>query len=1069
MLDTRFFTNEYDEKLSERLEVIIGQDTERFDSLTGYFYVTGYKVLHDALNRVGNMRILIGMGSDTETIEAIQIALHQQQSLQYVNSNQIRIEYQKKIIDEFETLDDTIDSHYSTEKFIADVRSGRIEIRVYPNQGLHAKLYIMHYGENSMDRGRCVTGSSNFSVAGLTHNLELNVELKDSGDYQYATDYFNKLWDDSVDVSETLIATVEQDTWYRDDITPYELFLKFLYEHFQEDINTDALLDMEKPDGYIEFEYQTQAVIWAKRILKQYGGVFLSDVVGLGKTYMGARLAQQLRPEGKILVIAPPALLDKNNKGGWRRVLADFGVQAEYCHIGSIGKVIAQGDTMRYKTIIVDESHRFRNRDGDWYADLHEICSGKNVILLSATPYNNSSIDILAQLALFQETRNSTIPGLSNLESFFTGLEKGIKKYNRKKQPRQYVRAVKNASKQIREKILSHVMVRRTRAEIQTFFEQDVQNAKLSFPKAHKPKPVFYQLNSDENMLFHATIATLKQLEYARYTPKLYLRIPDEKSALGQENLKDIIKSLIVKRMESSISAFIAMLGNMKKSSQYFLDGLNQGKVYYTRNWMDLEDILESEDDEKEQRLLNTGKLEIESTALYRDTLKSDVQSDIAVLDDLSTQWQKLLSNRDVKKDTLIALLNNDPLLRNKVILFTESVVTAKYLAQELQQIGRKPLVAIGGGNRGDREKIIDNFSPVETNSKQTKSNDYDILIATDAYAEGINLHSTNVIINYDIPWNSTRMMQRAGRINRLGTVFTDIYIYNFFPSEEVDGEIALRSKAIGKIEGFFELLGEDSGVLTPGEKPEPKGLFEKLSTTDDDEDAVANSELQFLQIIRDIRDTDKQLFTKIQKLPLKSRSAKYMPDKAQDFSDNHKMITVSYIRKGYLKKYYVANGTDTHPIDFVTTAKILQSEVNTPALRLDTTECKYLYKDIEKSIAAFEQEYQQSQHTPIIKNRTDSQVIKLLKAFQNMPECTDYEITYFKQVIDIIQRGALNKDKTKKIAQYCKANKAPKIADFRIFLERVVPEYLLRPNEKVKNDANRQVVISMVLKKHST
>ncbi len=1064
MRDTRFFTNEDNEKLSQRLGVIIGQNTAQFDSLTGYFYITGYKLLHDALNHVGKIRILIGMGSDLETIDAVKKAQHQDTS-SFKNSDQTRGEYRNKITEEFEVLDDSITSHHSTEKFIADVKSGRIEVRAYPEQGLHAKLYIMHYGENSMDKGRCVTGSSNFSLAGLTRNLELNVELKDCGDYQYATEYFNKLWNRSVDVSKTLTDTVEQKTWYRDDITPYELFLKFLYEHFKEDINTDGLLDMECPDHYIEYAYQTQAVIWAKRILKQYGGVFLSDVVGLGKTYMGARLAQQLRPEGKILVIAPPALLDKNNKGGWKRVLADFGVQAEFCGIGSIEKIITNRDAMRYKTIIVDESHRFRNQNGEWYADLHQICSGKNVILLSATPYNNSSIDILAQLALFQETRNSTIPGLPDLDGFFKDLEDSIKNYTRRTEPQKYINAVKNASKQIREKILSHVMVRRTRAEIQKFFEQDVQNAGLSFPKSHNPTPIYYKLNDAENTLFNATIQDLKQLKYARYTPKLYLINPDKRSAFGQENLKSIIKCLIVKRMESSISAFISMAHNMKKSSDLFLQGLNQGKVYYTKNWQDLGDILESENEEKQQYLLDTGKLAIDDTELYYDTLKKDVESDIAILEHLLIQWQDLLSKRDVKKDTLITLLEQDSLLQDKVILFTESVVTAKYLEQKLQNIGRNALIAFGGGGKGSRGKIIDNFSPIKEKSKQTKSNDYDILIATDAYAEGINLHSTNVIINYDIPWNSTRMMQRAGRINRLGTAFTDVYIYNFFPSEEVDKEIALQSQAIGKIEGFFELLGEDSGVLTEGEKPEPKGLFEKLSSIDEEEDSVANSELQFLSIIRNIRDTDKKLYEKIKKLPLKSRSSKHMPDIAKEFCDDHKMITASYIRKGYLKKYFVANGTKTYPTDFVTTAKILQSDQNTPALPLKPSEFEYMYKDIQTSITEFEKQYQESQSTPTTKKRTEKQVIKFLNAFQSKPECTDYETDYFKKVIDIIQRGAIHKNKIQKIAHYCNNNKTQKIADFRIFLEKTVPEYLLRPNKRVKNDANRQVVISMVLK----
>jgi len=242
--------------------------------------------------------------------------------------------------------------------------------------------------------GRVITGSSNFTQAGLIDNLEFNVELKNSADYYFAKEKFEELWKNSVDVSEKYIQTIESKTWLNQNITPYELYLKMLYEYFKDELSqSDEVFAKYFPQDFKRLEYQEQAVLNAKKILEEYGGVFISDVVGLGKTYIATLLAGRL--DGRTLVVAPPVLLDRENPGSWPNAFSDFRIPADFESIGKLDDIISKG-TDKYTNIIIDEAHRFRTETTITYEKLAEICRGKRVILVTATAYNNSPKDILA-------------------------------------------------------------------------------------------------------------------------------------------------------------------------------------------------------------------------------------------------------------------------------------------------------------------------------------------------------------------------------------------------------------------------------------------------------------------------------------------------------------------------------------------------------------------------------------------------------------------------------------------------------------------------------------------------
>ncbi|WP_407542405.1 SNF2-related protein (plasmid) [Deinococcus radiomollis] len=335
------------------------------------------------------------------------------------------------------------------------MQSKQLELRAFPSQDLHAKVYISRFPEAALDYGRVVTGSSNFSLNGLVAQREFNVELKDHSDVEFALKKFEELWQDGVDVSAAYVDTIQQKTWLSDTITPYEIYLKFLYEWFREDINLDNEVDIEMPEGFMDLAYQKQAVISARKILEAYGGVFIADVVGLGKTYISAMLLQGYA--GRKLVICPPTL-----ESYWRETFLEFGVRGvEVQSLGKLDEIIEKG-TEKYSYVLIDEAHRFRTDTTQTYEKLHQICWSKRVILVSATPLNNRLEDILSLIKLFQPARKSSIPGLPNLEAFFKEQAQKLKVFE--KDDPAYLEAVK-------EDIASFWMCCSSRASVNTVLE----------------------------------------------------------------------------------------------------------------------------------------------------------------------------------------------------------------------------------------------------------------------------------------------------------------------------------------------------------------------------------------------------------------------------------------------------------------------------------------------------------------------------------------------------------------------------------------------------------------------
>jgi superfamily II DNA/RNA helicase len=1022
-----FLTNEPGKSLGDRLSVLLGKDTRFFDCLVGYFFVSGFYKIYAALETVQKVRILIGLQTDRAAHELLNRAESQ---YEWPLESHASVERQipDDVLGEFEKSPDTADIETGVHKFIEWIRSGKLEIKAYPSAKLHAKVYIMTFNEGFMDKGRVITGSSNLTQSGLQDNLEFNVELKNRSDYEFAIAKFNELWASAVEVSKTYEDTIVSRSPFA-HFTPYELYLKLLYEYFSDELNRPAELeDIYVPEGFKRLKYQEEAVLNARKVLAEYGGLFLADVVGLGKTYMAALLAQQL--DGRSLVIAPPHLLDKQNRGSWPNVFEDFHVpQTRFESLGKLEGLL-EGDVSKYSNVFIDESHRFRTETNQTYDMLAQICRGKRVILVSATPLNNYPRDILSQVKLFQNGKNSTIPNVRNLEAFFTRLERKLNGLDRQANREQYFAAVQDNARATRENILKYLMIRRTRSEIMKYYGDDLKLQGFKFPDVADPQPLFYKFNKTENDIFDETVRLITQsFAYARYKPLTYYEGErEQREVQSQRNLAKFMRILLIKRLESSFYAFRLTIERFIRSYERVIEEFHKGHVYISKKHINkIFDLLETDDQEGIDRLLYADKAERLDAKDFHEDFIHALQNDQKILRDVDALWKQI--KRDPKWEALREMLRRDPMLKKgKIIVFTESKETGEYLHRMISaEVDPKVLLFTGSSDDAVRREVIANFDARAFHTKD----EYRLLVATEVLSEGVNLHRSNIVVNYDIPWNPTRLIQRVGRVNRVDTAFDTIHTYNFFPTEESNDLIKLKEAAEAKIHAFIEMLGADARLLTEGEEIKSHDLFAKLTSkrTITGEDEEEESELEYLTEIRDVRDKEPDVFARIKRLPKKARSTKLISKENRSPAKEFPSL-LTFFRLGRLVKFFVTGPSGAEPIelDFFTTARTLK--LADPMEKRQTIPHDF-YGLLDKNKHAFETATTPELEESIQKYKggaNDAYILKRLKAkdIRRYHGFTEDDELFIQKVIELLADGALPKPTTKKVAEALKKEIEP-------------------------------------------
>jgi len=1061
--DLTFVTNEAGNNLRDRFNTLLTSDTRFFDCLVGYFYISGFHKIYPALENVEKVRILVGLQTDRTAYELWQHARRDGElSLSHASTKQ---RVSQSVLDELEKAPDAQAIETGVHKFVEWLRSEKLEIKAHPSENLHAKVYIMTFSEGDRDKGRVITGSSNLTQSGLLDNLEFNVELKTRADYEFALAKFNELWEIAVDLRKPYEDTVTNRSPFA-HFTPYELYLKFLYEYFRDELNLPAEIeDVFLPTGFKKLKYQEEAVLNARKVLDEYGGAFLADVVGLGKTYMSALLAHHINEP--CLVIAPPHLLEEHNPGSWPNVFREFGVRGFLCE--SLGKLesMLRRDLSRFTTVFIDESHRFRTETTQTYEMLAQICRGKRVVLVSATPLNNTPQDILSQIKLFQPGKNSNIPNVRNLETFFSGLQRKLKGLDRQRDREAYFKTVQDNARETREKILKFLMIRRTRSEIEKYYGEDLRKQGFRFPEVANPEPLFYEFNEIENEVFNETIRSLTHdFKYARYKPLQYSEGErTEQEIQSQVNLAKFMKILAVKRLESSFNAFLSTLGRFINSYERVIAEFQKGHVFISKKHIGkIFELLEFDDQEAIQRLLDEDKADKLSAKDFKREFIADLQSDLKALKAIRNDWKRV--TRDPKWESFREILKRRTQLKSsKLIIFTESKETAEYLAEKIRtEVEPKTLLFTGGSLKTVREDVIANF---DANAFRPRD-DFRILVATEVLSEGVNLHRSNAVINYDIPWNPTRLIQRVGRVNRVDTKFDTIHTYNFFPTEESNDLIKLREAAEAKIHAFIEMLGADARLLTEGEEIKSHDLFAKLTSkkTITGEDEEEESELEYLVEIRKVRDENPELFSRIKRLPKKARSTRNI---RPDESAGPALIT--YFRQGKLDKFFRAQSDQaaSQELDFFHTAKILKpTDISEQRQNIPAD----FYSLLDKSKRAFESATS-TEHEDAAPARgggqNDAYILKRLKAEEvsRYHGYTEDDDLFIQQVKQLLTDGGLPRPTTKKVAEALKKEIEPlKVLGI---LRRNIPSLFFQPTpaqESAHALNPREVILSSYLMK---
>ena len=425
MANNNFITNAGSKDLKNRIIELSTRSLElRF--LVGFFYFSGIRELYEGLKSNPNVsiKVLVGLNVDSGNHGLIEYAEKRNQT-----NDEAAYDYFLSLKTALNTEDfDNQEFYNQINYFLELVNSGRLIIRktVEPN---HSKLYLFNLDETQIGtREVFITGSSNLTKAGLKTQNEFNVEISDYG-YSDAASYFDYLWSTSVKITEfedlkyKLIETLSEETLVK-AITPFEAYLlvmkTYLDSFAQEDLGTN-ISEILLRNGYTPYKYQLDAVQQASGIIEKNNGVIIADVVGLGKTVIACAVAKHMKKRG--IVICPPGLVgDRDRTTGWEKYKEEFGLYDwEIRSLGDLEGALSFINQARdFEMVIVDEAHRFRNQDTEAYEQLKNICRGRQVILLTATPFNNSPEDILALLKLFVTPKNSTISFENNLVDQFT-------------------------------------------------------------------------------------------------------------------------------------------------------------------------------------------------------------------------------------------------------------------------------------------------------------------------------------------------------------------------------------------------------------------------------------------------------------------------------------------------------------------------------------------------------------------------------------------------------------------------------------------------------------------------
>ena len=912
----------------------------RADFCVGYFNLRGWRGIIDAVDNLPGengecCRLIIGMSQDPRR------AIGRLYGMEPPRTTQ-KIVFERKQR-EIDNLAEQLAVGFAAAADEAALRrlreqlqNGKVKAKFFARHPLHAKLYLAHR-DDAMNPTIAFLGSSNLTLAGLEKQGELNIDVLDGDAAAKLSRWFDARWEDEwcVDVSDALADIIAQ-SWAGDRATPHQIYIKSAYHISREAI--EGVSDFSIPADFRGklLDFQEMAVKLAVERLNRRGGVIVGDVVGLGKTIVASAVAKICQEDhgGNALFVCPPKLQTM-----WNRYLRDYRIAGETLSLGGVAEL---KNMPRFDLVVIDESHNLRNRDSKRYAQARDYIQkhGCRVLLLTATPYNKSFNDLASQLRLF-------VGGDSDLgirpehclremgeESFLVS------------HPNTLISSIAafEKSEHIEDwrELMRMFMIRRTRGYIiRHYAKRDdkkepyiefANGDRFRFPR-RKPERVDFGGGDQYAKLYSpAVVDIIGKLHLPRYGLGMHLRpeikpSDDDKKIIDNltragPRLRGFARSGLFKRLESGGDAFLISIRRHIARNAAFLCAVESGSPLpvgdATVPLDDFFDDRENGDDdlglpeskavdaEKWGGLLEAGRayyrrlrddhrrhFEWLSVEYFDESLAADLRADcesLASIFDLVPQWNPA---QDGKLDALADLcLRQHSAAADKILIFTQFKDTADYLLRELARRGVERAESVCGGRDG-LEKIIRRFSPISNGGARGEIDELRVLVSTDVLSEGQNLQDAHIVVNYDLPWALIRLVQRAGRVDRIGQQAEEVLCYSFMPAEGVEEIINLRERLRARIVESNDLLGSDEAFFTEDEKNQLRDLYAgaaSLEEQDDETDLISRA----YDIWREAIEADPKLEKKIQRMP----NLVYSARKAEA-ARNDRESAVAYVKTG--------------------------------------------------------------------------------------------------------------------------------------------------------------------------
>ena len=856
----------------------------RSDICTAYFNLRIWKKIADFIDKYkGNenhqCRLLLGMYDISDQLKEELIHGEQEKSyLGRIDNKRAKILREETVKDLRNQLMQGVPSNKdenALRRLVKQIKEKKVIIKCFTRNPLHAKLYLT-FNEKEFAKKIGFLGSSNLTYSGLNGQGELNIDVLDQEACKGLSDWFQEKWEDqfSLDISEYIIEIIDKSWASENLIDPYKIYIKMAY-HLSEDARK-GISDFSIPHNLKNelFPFQEAAVSISARYIMSKGGVFIGDVVGLGKTLMAVAVAKILEEEYgyQTLVLCP-----KNLEEMWNDYRDKYALRGRVLPVSTVQTKLPKLE--RHHIVIIDESHNLRNPNGKRYGIIKDYIDKNDCkcILLSATPYNKTYTDLSSQLALFLDIDEDL--GVkpdhflkSECAESFQGSPSSLKAFEQSESPEDW------------QQLMTQFLVRRTRSFIKENYGKKDPDGKvyLEFSngdKSYFPKRIAntieYQVDEQYRKFFSTEVVDIiHNLKLSRYALHEYKK-PNLKNLSQKE--EEIFKDLkqgrsypmgfcrinLFKRLESSGYSFLRSIQRHILRNCIFIyaiESKNELMVRETDNDI-ISSAFESDDDggitgfssDKEenfsyfpknyesfykeakkcyQEYRKRGPRSIKwiSSSYFTENLKKDLKKDTKSLISLlknSSDWNP---SRDLKLKKLESLIKKD-FKGKKALVFSQSKETANYLYEHLEKRNIKKL-GIVTGETSKVQSIIRSFSPKSNKAKINKDEEIDVLITTDVLSEGQNLQDCHIIINYDLPWAIIKLVQRVGRVDRIGQESDEIKCCSFMPAKGVEDLIKLKSRIKSRLKENAEVVGTDEKFFDDDEETFKDLLYNEKSSS---------------------------------------------------------------------------------------------------------------------------------------------------------------------------------------------------------------------------------------------